>query len=126
MDNLPVEIQGLLTQLLVAVTSLVVAVIGYYARQIAMKGIESAKLKIGEQQFNWLKSYIETSVHAASQNPLFEGWDGAKLKVWVIENAMLFIEKNNLPFDVKDVDTLIESAVKWMKYEYPILPENIE
>jgi hypothetical protein len=121
--TIPAEIQNLLTQLLVAVVGLAVAILGYYARMYIAKATELIRSKIGDQQYAWAKAFVDTAVAAAAQNPIMKDWSGAQLKEFVAKQTLLFAEKNKLPFDAGDVDLMIEAAVKWMKYEFPELPE---
>lgn len=125
--TLPVELQDLLMQVLVAVVSLVVAAIGFYGRLYLKKLELQLKVKIGADQYAWLTTFITNAVHSASQNPLLKDFTGPALKEWVDAQATTFIHDNDLPFSEKDVDVLIEAAVKWMKYEFSepvyVLPE---
>lgn len=128
MENLPVEIQSLLTQLLMAVVGLVVAVLGYYARLYIAKAVELTKAKIGAEQYAWALAFIETAVMAVAQNPAFKGFTGAELKEYVKKQALAFSVKYKLSFDEGEIDLMIEEAVKWMKYqfEFPELEAEIK
>jgi hypothetical protein len=121
--TIPAEIQNLLTQLLVAVIGLVVAVLGYYTRLCLAKLTDKIKADVGEKQFAWAKSFIETAVMAVSQNPAFAGWSGEMLKAYVMKEALAFSEKYKLSFDEAEIDLMIEEAVKWMKQSFIALPE---
>lgn len=115
--QIPAELQDVLVQLLVAVVSLVVGLLGFYGRAYLKQLEKKIASQVGTAQWDWLREYINETVHAVAQNPAFEGWSGDKLKLYVKNQALIFVDKYKLPVDQGDVDAMIEAAVYWLKRE---------
>jgi hypothetical protein len=116
--TLPVELQEVLMQLLVAVVGLVVGVIGYYGRMYIKKLEARATVELGRDQWYWLKGFVTDAVESVMQNPVMKDWTKEQLREYVEAYAVKQIEAHNLPFDEDDVEVLIEQAVYWLKKDY--------
>jgi hypothetical protein len=112
---IPVELQDVLMQALLAVLTLAVAFLTFYGKLYLQKLEAAAKLQIGVEQYEWAKSFAYDAVQALAQNPAFANCTGAELKEWAVSEMLAFCEVNKLPFGEKEIDILIEQAVKTMK-----------
>ena len=112
----------LLKQLAFAIVAFAAAAISYWFRFYLKKLEMELEVRIGREQYGWLKSFISSSVSAVAQNPAFANYTGAQLKNWVMSQALEFSDNYNLPFGEAEIDAIIEEAVKWMKeYDAPVI-----
>ncbi len=117
MDLFTPEIQKESLAFLSSLIGLVIVVLGSLASWLAVKAKAYIAGKIGADQYDWLRSYIESSVAAVAQNPLYEDLAGDLKKENVAEWAYNFCATNKLPFSQEQIDTLIEEAVSdWKEW----------
>ena len=116
--TLPVELQEVLMQLLIAVVGLVVGLLGYYGRQYLKKLDAKAEAELGQEQWFWLKEFVVNAAESVMQNPALAKYTKEQWREYVEAYAIKQIEAHNLPFDENDVEVLIEQAVYWIKKEY--------
>ena len=104
----------IMQQLVLAVALAIVSLIAFAFRSFLALGITYLRSKIGESDFQRIRSYADVVVKMLEQSPAFESFDGAKKKELAILAVLQFAEKNRLPVDRGLCDKVIEAAVQEM------------
>ena len=113
-------------QLIAAGALAIVSLIAFAFRSLITLGIAYLKAKLGENNFQRVRSYADVIVKMLEQHPAFKYFDGAHKKEMAIMAVLQWAEKNSLPIDRELIDKFIEAAVLEMnsqmgKIEWPMI-----
>lgn len=101
-------------QLILAVALAIVSLIAFALQGLITVGITYLRSRIGETNFQRVRSYADVVVKMLEQSPVFKSFDGEKKKELAVLAVLQFAEKNRLPVDRELIDRFIEAAVQEM------------
>ena len=116
--------QQLLSNILLAVVTLVIGLLGYALRELIALGIAWLKTKISAERYEELLVQAGTVVSFLQQSPAWEETSKAELKSFALAKLQQWAIEHGYEFDWSAIDQAIEREVQIMKVELPYILEE--
>ncbi len=104
----------ILSQLILAVALAIVSLVFWALREFIKVGIAYLQSKLGQTNYERLRSYAGMAVKAIEQSPVYKDFTGDKKKELVKVAVLQFAQEHRLPIDDALFDKFIEAAVQEM------------
>ncbi len=104
----------ILSQLILAVGLAVVSLFFWGLRELVKLGIEYLKSKLGQANYERVRTFAELAVKAIEQTPMYKDFTGDKKKELAKVAVVQWAQQHNLPIDDALFDKFIEAAVQEM------------
>lgn len=101
-------------QLILAVALAIVSLVFWALRELVSVGITYLRAKLGQSNYEMLRSYAGVAVRAIEQSPIYQDFTGDKKKELVKVAVLQYAEAHKLPIDEALFDKFIEAAVQEM------------
>jgi len=112
------EFQEALYAVLMAVAQLLAVGITIVGGYLLLKLRIYVEAKIGAEQYEWVRSFVLSTVTAIEQNPAFRELANEEKKQQALEAIQRFCTQHGLTYSIEQIDQLIEEAVHNIKIEF--------
>lgn len=117
MDFLPIELQVVIKDAVIAVLVALSGLILWGAKELigiaklwVQKRIDALEEKVGQDKVQDFLAFLERLVRALAQDPIFSQWTAEDVKEYAEQMAIKYCEKYDLPFDDEEINILIEAV----------------